>query len=239
MKAFLIAAVSLVAAGAALAAPGVRTADECRGLMVCIPVRGPWVAIPSAIRTQPYPSARWQLRCPEGVVGGLDVRLSDRAIDVDFSGLTGSPVNPGITTTNVAVFTGTYAGRERKKTSFRPFIGCIPGGGGGRVPTSLSRREAFKPGRPTVMRARTLPLAPGRLHRAMHACRQGEQLVRSSHAVGFWSGEEPPATSLLSHVRVTQAIRDGQILIAASRQGLPRRLRVSVQILATCTRGPG
>lgn len=236
MKVLVVTAVSLVAAGAALAAPSGRAADECAGLMICIPVKGPWVAIPAAGRAQPYPSARWQLKCPEGVVGGLDVRLSDRAIDVDFSGLTGSPVNPGITTTNAAVFTGTYAGRERETTSFRPFIGCIPGGGGGRVPTSLT---AFKPGRPTVIRARTLRVVPGVLLRASHSCRRGEQLVRSSHAVGFHSGEEPPAASQLGLVRVTLAVRDGQILVAASRQGLTRRMRVVVQVLATCTRGAG
>jgi hypothetical protein len=236
VRAILVAAVALATAGAALAAPAGRTADECAGLMICIPVKGPWVAISAASRAQAYPSARWQLRCPEGVVGGLDVRLSDRAIDVDFSGLTGSPVNPGITTTNVAVFTGTYTGRERTATSFRPFIGCIPGGGGGRVPTSLT---AFKPGRPTVIRARTLRVVPGTLLRASHSCRRGEQLVRSSHAVGFYSGEEPPAASQLARVRVTVAVRDGQILVAASRQGLTRRMRVDVQVLATCTRRPG
>jgi hypothetical protein len=236
VRALLVAAASLIAAGAALATPSGRAADECRGLMICIPVKGPWVAISAATRARPFPSARWQLKCPEGVVAGLDARLSDRAIDVDFSGLTGSPVNPGITTTNAAVFTGTYTGRERKATSFRPFIGCVPGGGGGRIPTSL---KAFKPGRPTVIRARTLRVMPGTLLRATHACRRGEQLVRSSHAVGLYSGEEPPTPSQLAGVRVTLAVRDGQILVAASRQGLTRRIGVAVQVLATCTRGPG
>jgi hypothetical protein len=236
VRALLVAAASLIAAGAALATPSGRAADECRGLMICIPVKGPWVAISAATRARPFPSARWQLKCPEGVVAGLDARLSDRAIDVDFSGLTGSPVNPGITTTNAAVFTGTYTGRERKATSFRPFIGCVPGGGGGRIPTSL---KAFKPGRPTVIRARTLRVMPGTLLRATHACRRGEQLVRSSHAVGLYSGEEPPTPTQLAGVRVTLAVRDGQILVAASRQGLTRRIGVAVQVLATCTRGPG
>jgi hypothetical protein len=236
VRALLVAAASLIAVGTALATPSGPAADECRGLMICIPVKGPWVAISAATRARPFPSARWQLKCPEGVVAGLDARLSDRAIDVDFSGLTGSPVNPGITTTNAAVFTGTYTGRERKATSFRPFIGCVPGGGGGRIPTSL---KAFKPGRPTVIRARTLRVMPGTLLRATHACRRGEQLVRSSHAVGLYSGEEPPTPSQLAGVRVTLAVRDGQILVAASRQGLTRRIGVAVQVLATCTRGPG
>lgn len=228
-------AVFALAASGALAAPSGRTADECRGLMVCIPVQGPWVAIPAPSSAQQYPSARWELKCPEGVVAGLDARLSHRAIDVDFPGLMGSPVNPGITTRDAVVFTGTYTGRVPTTTSFRPFIGCVPGGGGRRTPTSVTRSEAFKPGQPTVVRARTLRLVPGRLLRAAHGCKGGEQLVRSSHAAGFYTTEPPPA-SQLALVRVTQAVREGQILVSASRQGIPNRVRVSVQVIATCTR---
>lgn len=235
MKTVVAVAALLVAAVAAPASSSSPAADECRGLLVCIPVSGPWVAIPAPGAPEVYPSSRWQLRCPEGVVGGLDVRLSNRAIDVDFAGLTGSPVNPGITTTNAAVFTGTYTGRARTPTSFRPFIGCIPGGGGGRIPTSVSRPEAFKPGRPTTIRALVVRVVPGRLARVTHSCRPGEQLVRSSHAVGFHT-TEPPSAEQLRLVRATHAVHEGQILVSASRPGLAGTIRVSVQVLATCTR---
>ena len=73
----------------------------------------------------------------EGVVGGVDARASEVAVAVEFPGRIGSPVNPGITTTRSLVFKGTYAGRVSRTTSYRPFIGCIPGGGGGpRTPTA-------------------------------------------------------------------------------------------------------
>jgi hypothetical protein len=229
----LALAVLLLGVGAAFATPAGRAANECDGLLICIPVPGPWVAIASPTGARPYPAARWQLKCPEGVVGGLDARLTDRAIDVDFPGLMGSPVNPGITTSTSAVFTGTYTGRLRKPTAFRPFIGCIPGGGGARTPTGL---QAFRPGRPTLVRARTLVLAFGRLLRETHSCRPGEQLVRSSAAVGFYTGEQPPSARQLAAVRVTYAVHEGQILVSASRQGIPRGTRVAVQVLATCTR---
>ena len=83
-----------------LAAPSARAADECRGLPVCIPVAGPWVVIPPGDADARFPQRSWRMKCPEGsIVGGVDARLTHRAVDMSFSGLLGSPVNPGITTT--------------------------------------------------------------------------------------------------------------------------------------------
>jgi hypothetical protein len=109
--------------------------------MICVPVAGPWVVVPTG-RSVPRPRVEYQLRCPRGyVVGGLDAELSDRAIEVDFLGKMGSPVNPGITTGRTAVFVATYVGGSARAPSFRPHIGCMPAsGGGGRLPTSLRRR---------------------------------------------------------------------------------------------------
>src|SRR5205085_1959652 len=79
-------------AAVVLAAPvaGVMPAaatNECRGLQVCVRVPGPWVVVPSSRSPVQY-----QLSCPRGfVVGGLDAELSDRAVDIDFLGLLGSP----------------------------------------------------------------------------------------------------------------------------------------------------
>ena len=85
-----------------------QAADECKGLQVCIPVKGPWVAIPApgGLAT----TTSWQLTCPKGIVGGVDALASERAVAVEFPGRLGSPVNPGITTTKSLVFHGTYAG---------------------------------------------------------------------------------------------------------------------------------
>ena len=133
----VVAAVGATVLAALVAsAPSAQAADECRGLMVCIPVAGPWVVIPAPSQAARYPEASWRLRCPRGsIVGGVDARLSRRTIDVTFTGLPGSPVNPGITTTNEVVFRGIYTGKARRPTTFRPFIGCIPTTGGGRIPT--------------------------------------------------------------------------------------------------------
>ena len=97
----------LVALGATLTiltAPSARAADECRGLQVCIPVSGPWVTIPASTAADGAPSRSWYVKCPKGsIVGGVDARLTSRAIDMSFSGRLGSPVNPGVTTTSEVV----------------------------------------------------------------------------------------------------------------------------------------
>ena len=103
--------VAFAAALTVLAAPSARAADECRGLPVCIPVAGPWVVIPPGDADARFPQRSWRMKCPEGsIVGGVDARLTHRAVDMSFSGLLGSPVNPGITTRDEVVFTGTYTG---------------------------------------------------------------------------------------------------------------------------------
>jgi hypothetical protein len=57
----LVVAATAVAVG--LGAGTGRAADECRGLQVCLPVTGPWVAIPAADGGGPA-VAVWELRCP-------------------------------------------------------------------------------------------------------------------------------------------------------------------------------
>ena len=130
MKRFLLAAVILAATAGIGASPAAAT-NECRGLPVCVRVAGPWVVVPAALTTS-RPRVDFQLSCPRGyVVGGLDAELSDRAIDIDFLGKLGSPVNPGVTTANSALFRATYTGNAPKGPSFRPHLGCLPSSGGG------------------------------------------------------------------------------------------------------------
>lgn len=220
----------------ALGVPASSAADECKGLMVCIPVAGPWVVIPPAGAGVAAVTANWQLVCPEGVVGGVDARVSEPAVAVEFPGRIGSPVNPGITTNRTLVFKGTYAGRERRPTTFRPFIGCIPGSGGGsRTPTAFMRVSEVKPGEPITTRAKTLRVTPGKLARATLTCRPGERLLSSSHSVGIYAEDEPTAAQLAA-VRVVRARRGRTILVSATRRGLGAALRVEVQVLAECAR---
>ena len=225
---------SIVVAVAALtvgAAP-VGAANECDGLMVCVPVAGPWVVVPTG-GSVPRPRTEYQLTCPRRyVVGGLDAKLSHRAIDVGFLGTLGSPVNPGITTSRSAVFFGSFVGRSARAPSFRPHIGCMPAAGGGvRVPTAVA---AFPPGRPTTRRVRTVRVRPGSAT-VVQACRAGERLVGASHAVGFFT-RRPPSESLAASVSATQAVRDGRVVVTVRGDAELGSVRAVVQVHAVCAR---
>jgi hypothetical protein len=228
-------AIALAAALAVSAPPG-HAADECEGLMVCIPVAGPWVRIP-APPTGAAATATWRLVCPEGVVGGVDARASEEAVAVEFPGRIGSPVNPGITTTRSLVFKGTYAGRTSKVTSYRPFIGCIPGGGGGpRTPTALAPAAEVKPGEPITIRVATLRPRAGELSRTTLRCRSGERLLHSSHSVGLYTAGVPTAAELAA-IRVVRVARGDRVLVSATRRGgLAAGVRAVVQVLAECAK---
>jgi hypothetical protein len=230
----------LVAAAAALtvlAAPSAHAADECRGLPVCIPLAGPWVVIPPGDADARYPQRSWRMKCPEGsIVGGVDARLTRRAIDMSFSGLLGSPVNPGITTREEVVFTGTYTGGASRSTGFRPFIGCVPTAGGGRIPTAVKGSYAVKPGRPTRLRVRTVSFV-NTVAAVTHGCSRGERLVSATHAVALRSRREPTVTQLAG-VHSELVRRAGRLVASATLTGAARGLRAKLQIQAVCTRGP-
>ena len=222
-----------VVAALAAATPA-GAANECAGLDVCISVPGPWVAVPGA------PAGRttvvyYRLSCPRRtIVGGLDGVRGDRSLELRFLGRLGSPVNPGITTSQAVVFVATYA--RARATYFRPFLGCVPtAGGGGRETTSID--AAPRPA-PPVRRVKTLRVRAGAGARLAFACRRGERLVDSSHAVAFRSRLAPSA-SILVGVRATHRARGGRVAARASRTAaVPRRTRVEVQVHAVCARGP-
>lgn len=226
----------LVLALAAFAPADARAGTECDGLIVCIPVKGPWVQVPGG-GTPTY----YQLTCPGRgqVIGGLD---ADRAgpLELSFLGNLGGPVGPGVTTGRSAVF---VARTPRALASFRPLLGCIPaGGGGGRS------RTAFRPTRQlmgtapvveaTIRRVKNLRLQDQRSERAAHACRAGERLLAFSHAIAFRSNR-PLALSALDSVRATSR-RSGSRVLVRVRSGIsrPEGMRVELQIHAICVRGP-
>ena len=230
------AAVTAIAVAAALFAgvPASQAAGECRGLQVCIPVEGPWVVIPAPGGQSA--TATWQLVCPRGIVGGVDALASEVAVAVEFPGRIGSPVNPGITTTGSLLFKGTYAGRVRKATSYQPFIGCIPGGGGGpRTPTAFTRADPARPGDPITLRVETLRLIPGELARTTLTCHRGERLLHSAHSVGLYTAGVPTAAQLAA-VRVVQVRRGGTVLVSATRRGLAHDVGAVVQVQAECAK---
>lgn len=222
---------AVLAAALAVASPA-GGANECEGLMVCVPVAGPWVVVPTS-GAVPRPEVEYQLTCPRGhVVGGLDARLSDRGIDVSFLGTLGSPVNPGISTSRAAVFVAAYVGASARAPSFKPFIGCMPGAGGGsRVPTSVS---LFPPGRPTTRRVKTVPVRPGEAI-VTQRCTAGERLVGASHAFGF-ATRTPPSASLVDGLSAHQSIRGREVVVEVRGDAELAGVRAVVQVHAVCTR---
>ncbi len=232
MKRALVLAALGCAAAAVAAAPAGAT-NECRGFMVCVPVAGPWVAVPTA-RTVPAPTVEFQLSCPRGyVAGGLDAELTDRAIDLDFSGKVGAPVGPGTTTSGAVVFRGMYVGATARAPSFRPHVGCIPASGGGsRIPTSAS---AFRPGEPTIRRVRTVRLRPG-TRSVARGCARGERLVAGAHAIGFYT-RKPPAESLVSSVTASERIAGGRVVVSVRAGAAVGAVRAVVQVSAVCAGG--
>jgi hypothetical protein len=207
-----------------------RATNECRGLMVCVPVAGPWVVVPTSRH------AEFQLDCPRGyIVGGLDAELSARSLDLSFPGLLGSPVNPGVTTTGSAVFAAHYTGLARRATSFRPHIGCIPSSGGGGTPPLQIwlKPAAFPPGRPVTRRVRNVPAVAGRTTRGAQGCARNERLVGATHAVGIYT-RGAPSGSLLSAVSVTRTVASGRVRVVVRTSAALRGTRAVVQVQALC-----
>jgi hypothetical protein len=235
VRRLLLAAALLAAVLAAGASPAAADTGECKGFLVCVPVAGPWVVVPTE-KTVPRPRVEYQLTCPRGyVVGGLDAELTDRQIDLAFLGLLGTPVNPGITTVRSAVFVASYVGSASGAQSFRPHVGCIPSTGGGRrIPTSAAK--TVPPGQPTVRRTRTARIQAGLTRTVTASCRAGEQLVGASHALGFYT-QAPPAQAMVSAAHATERIRGRSVAVAA-RGGLALApVRAVVQVTAVCAGG--
>ncbi len=234
MKRFVLIA-ALAAAVAGLGAAPAGATNECRGLQVCVRVAGPWVVVPPALTT-PRPHVDFQLSCPRGyVIGGLDAELTDRAIDIDFLGKLGSPVNPGVTTSRAALFRGTYTGSAPKGPSFRSHLGCLPSAGGGSGPVPRRTLAAFAPGEPTLSRVRTVRLRPG-LVRAFVTCAPGERLISAWHAVAFYT-QSAPTEALIRSVSATRSVQGRRVGVRVRSTTSVQGVRAVVQVGAVCGGG--
>jgi hypothetical protein len=230
----LLGVVALAGALLAAAATRAEATNECRGLMVCVRVAGPWVVVPSG-GGAPRRRVEFQLSCPRSyLVGGLDAELSDRSIDVSFLGKVGSPVAPGITTSRKAVFVATYVGSSKRSATFRPRLGCVPANGaGGGIPTFAA---VVRPGQPAVRRVRTLRVRPGRTRFVAAGCASGERFVAGSHAVGFYT-VRPPAAGLVAAVAARQSFARGHVTVGVRGGSALGRVRAVVQVSAICAGG--
>jgi hypothetical protein len=232
----LVLVLVLSGVAAAFAAQPASATNECRGLLVCVRVAGPWVVVPSGVAT-PRAWVDFQLSCPRGfAVGGLDAELSDRAIDVGFMGKLGSPVGPGVTTGRSALFGATYAGASARPPTFRPHLGCIPASGGGGGPVPYRRVTAvFPPGEAVVRRVRSVSLRPGTV-RAIAACGKGERLISGWHAVGFYTAS-PPNQALVGSVQASRTFRSGRVQVSVRSGSAVAGVRAIVQVGAVCGGG--
>jgi hypothetical protein len=225
----------VVAAALGVGAGPAAATNECKGLQICVRVHGPWVVVPPELGAS-RAGAQFQLSCPRGfVVGGLDAELSDRAVDVDFFGLVGSPVNPGTTTSRAVVFRGVYSGSSARAATFRPHIGCIPATGGSGGPVPYRRLQAFPPGQPTIRRVRTVRIRAGTV-RAVAACAAGERLVSGWHSIGFYTAAAPSA-ALIRSVSAARNVRGVRVEARARASSFVNGVRAVLQAGAVCGGG--
>lgn len=234
MRRLVVTAVLLAAVAGTGASPAVAT-NECRGLQICVRIAGPWVAIPSAVTT-PRTRVDFELSCPRGfVIGGLDAELSDRAIDIDFLGKLGSPVNPGVTTARSALFRATYTGSSPRGPTFRPHLGCLPSSGGGSGPVPRRALAAFPPGEPTNRRVRAVRLRPG-VVRAVATCTATERLVSAWHAIAFYT-QSAPTEALIRSVSATRSVQGRRVVVRVRSTAAVQGVRAIVQVGAVCGGG--
>jgi hypothetical protein len=88
---------------------------------------------------------------------------------------------------------------------------------------------------PITVRVATLRVAEGTLARATLACRAGERLLTATHSVGLYTDGVPTAAQLAA-VHVVRVRHGSQVLVSATRRGLPAGVRAEVQVQAECAR---
>ncbi len=225
LKPLAIAVVAAAALAAAQAPVGGAT-GECRGIMACIRVPGPWVTI------APRGSSDYLLTCPGGrsIVGGLDAQATSRAVRVSFDGRLGAPVQPGVTTTRYALFHAVSTARRAQ--AFQPLIGCVPTQGGGGRSTVSARVTPVGPS--LELRSRIVVIGPGEVRFAKVSCEAGETLVGSWHAVAFRT-KQPPRPADEARIRATTAVVGKKVVVtAAASDGLSIDVHAIVQVGAEC-----
>ncbi len=236
----LASAAALVAVLAPGAQSTARAGTECNGLLVCIPVAGPWVKIPQQSGSRRLPTL-YHLSCPSGaVVGGVDAEVTHKSIAVSFAGALGGPISPGVTTSTAAVFAGTETGRIPLPTAFKPLLGCIPGGGGARgrtmrPPTRSLSSAAAEPGEPTLIRVKSFRLRAGQEVTGSLRCRPDERLISSAYAVAFHMKRAPTAREL-ADVDARGTVGGGRVRVVGRAGTVVSSLPVRVQIQAVCAR---
>jgi hypothetical protein len=226
----LLAAVAVAGIGPGSASAG----RECDGLLVCIPVAGPWVQVPGGAAP-----TYWQLACPGRgqVIAGIDADRTGR-LEITFLGTLGGPVGPGVTTGRSAVF---VARTTQRLAGFRPLLGCITGGGGGARGRTIAHPTrsltAVAPvDEAAVRRVKTVAVPAQASVRVRHGCLAGERLLSSSQAVAFRTKQAPTTTALGSVRASSRRTNGGVVVTVRSSVARPTGVRVQLQIHAICAR---
>jgi hypothetical protein len=145
---------------------------------------------------------------------GLDAELSDRAIDLDFSGLLGSPVGPGTTTSrSISSAPSTRACGRAQSVVLRPHLGCVPLAAAATAPSPTGSCRRVPTGQPTIRRVRTCAACGS--NRARCRVPRRERLISGWHAIGFYTARAERERSARADGAATQSSR-----------GEPRRVRV-------------
>jgi hypothetical protein len=222
LLAAIVAALAVVVAWPATGG----AANECKGIVVCIPVIGPWVYV------QRGAPAEYLITCPTGaVVGGLDAMATSAAVHVDFVGQVGAPVSPGVTTTRNALIRGVLV-RAPARAVFQPSIGCIPtSGGGGRETTSA---RVVRPGAPLERFAKNVTIHPGEASVGFVSCPKGETRTGEWSSIVFKT-KAPPRLAQVSLVHVQRAVsRNGAAVTVAASDAFSLDLHAAVQVGVEC-----
>ena len=235
-----LAVVATGVAGAAGTSGSARAAlnDECTGVQVCVPVKGPWVKIPAGQRGRILPT-EWELKCAgrNDTIGGTDAIGSTSTVAVTFQASPGSPVRSGVSTHNAVIFSGLDGGGGTSAVTYRPAIGCIPGGGGSGTRSRVSYQATFPPFTGLDIRSGDTAIEAGQPLRVADGCQIGGRLLHASSALGFF-GAKPPSAALLrsisSHEEFT---RDSFTVTVTPGPTLPRDARVVLQVRIICTEG--
>jgi hypothetical protein len=206
-RALLVSLVAALAAAAAFPAVGGAT-NECRGIQGCISVPGPWVVVERPVQTQ------YLLACPNGngVVAGLDVQATTRAVHVSFDGRIGAPVGPGVTTTRSALFRAVSLATGRQ--AFQPLVGCVRGGGGGGRSTVSARAKPTPGGAPLEYFAQTVVVRSGLQRTATVRCPANERYVGSWSALAFRT-KQPPDLAQADEIQVQKVVLHGTVRVVA------------------------
>ena len=218
-----------LAAAAAAAVPGrVAAANECAGIPRCIPVAGPWVAVPA------HGEATFALECPQGrgIVGGTDAQATSLDVRASFDGIIASPVAFGRTTLSSAYFRAVSA--MHKPGAFKPFIGCIPAQN--QITNTLSSKIT-PVGPPLDLKTKLVPVNPGFQRSISVSCPADESLVDSWSATAF-TGAAPPPPGLAAAIRVQTTIAGHHATLSISvSEALPAGSGAEVQVGVRCAGG--